>query len=311
MSPTLSTTLHPPEYYNNQQLQNIIKILNAPRADATMKAYYQMYTNRNYNYGGCQPLSGYITSEVDVTMIQNNVTGIRFSTVSSWKIYESDTPPITTVSCEISNKAYLIVKALAANKNMYTNITVSCQGNSWIVRTCPMMGLTSTSLVASSPVLCVNCNDPCSKETQCRAKGPTLVLAPCSGYVCDNDYKAIDVLSVFFKPFKASPSITQLIVTPGRQNVTVSGNITEHGIVNCGIFANETDVNIPAINVQGNSAIVSSSLSFTLVIDSLIPSSPYNLYCMTKSIDGDVAMLLEDILTTATNFTTQCCKQGD
>jgi len=306
----MSATEHSPEYYNNQQLQNVIKILGTPRLDAIMKPYYQMYSNRNYKYGGCAGLNGFITSDIDVTMKQNCVTGIKYSMVSSWKVYEEDAPDITSVSCDDITMAAQIIEALRANKNEYTDVTVTCADNRWIIRSCPIVGISSTQLVMNSPVLCVNCDDPCSKETQCRTKGPTLILAPCSGYTCENDYKAIDVVTVFFKPLIATPGISKFIVTPSRDSVTINGTLTDRGVVYCGVFKNESDVNVQALLTQGSSATSSLSLTFDLVLDSLIPSSKYTFFCMTLSMDGSVKMLMEDILKTATSFETLCCKQG-
>lgn len=307
----MSETEHSPEYYNNQQLQNVINILGAPRLDAIMKPYYQLYTNRKFTYGGCAGLNGYITSDLDVTMRQNYVTGIRFSMVSSWKVYEEDAPEITSVSCDVNSTAARIVNALSANKNVYTNVTAMCGENKWIVRSCPMIGISSAKLVMNSPVLCVNCDDPCSQDTQCRVKGPTMILASCSSYTCDNDYKAIDVVTVFFKPIVATPRIRKVTATAARDSVVVNGTLTDKGVVYCGIFKNESDVNIQALIMQGNSATVTSSLTFNLALESLIPSSNYTMYCMTVSIDGSVKMLMKDILKTSTSFKTLCCKQGN
>ena len=62
---------------------------------------------------------------------------------------------------------------------------------------------------------------------------------------------------------------------------------------------------------QGFKARVDSKpATFELAIISLIPSNSYTLYCMSLSYEGDVNMLLEDVLKTATNFKTLCCKIG-
>ena len=169
-------------------------------------------------------------------MKQNYVTGISYSMVSSWKTFEDDVPDIISVSCDDDSKAAQIVDALTTNKNLYTNTTVTCADNRWIVRSCPMIGTTSAQLVMNIPSLCVNCYDPCAKTTQCRVKGPTLILAPCSSYSCDNDYKAIDVINILLRPTKATPSIIELIVTPERDRVAINGTLSEKGIVYCGMF---------------------------------------------------------------------------
>ena len=171
-----------------------------------------------------------------------------------------------------------IVNVLAAVDDT-TSLNETCEGHTWKAELC-----------GKSPVLCVDCIDPCSNSNSDMA----LVLSPCHN--ASSVRNIIHLLSIDYVPPKPAPTFN---ISHDIRNTSVINQIrlSDRGVVSCGIFSSNTPPkSINEIYLQNRIINVMSMNSTTeMTITGLQPASQYYLYCSTTSTDN-VVMKWDDVL---------------
>ena len=119
-----------------------------------------------------------------------------------------------------------------------------------------------------------------------------------------------DVASLDF-----TSNIANIVVTAiSSSSIHAAVSLEWESTVHCGVFLHESDnstrrlVNVTAVSIRHQNWVCHTFTSEAEInITGLIPSTAYDLYCMTTSLDEMFEMAQPNILGTKTHFTLPCC----
>jgi hypothetical protein len=183
--------------------------------------------------------------------------------------------------------------------------------------------------------ICIDCNDPC--ESKC-ARSAQPYLSACEDIsnvnnnnvnnYCKNvtsmpNYLEIDRFDSFslfsFTVVERgkSPDITHIeISTTTSTSLTIDAILSFYGSIYCGAFEESTRLLfIDDITVQNNYYFPSNiidqevSLSTSITIDNLNPSTTYNIYCYTVNLHSGSKSSSNMIISGFISGQTSCCKE--
>lgn len=212
-------------------------------------------------------------------------------------------------SCDNARNAALIIKAVTAASKSISSIQCSGLGvtNSWTSRLCD----------GGTVALCIGCADPC-KVNQCpsiRALNPC-GSTPSLAYGCSTFNSSVSsyrILTGTFVSISVPPSVNIIKYVIQKTSVVLSVSLatlagaTVDGTVFCNAFAPGATPNSIADIISQNYASTSSAGRAQILIQGLLPSANYDLYCATQSSLGSF-MTLQDAIKTKLSVTSRCCK---
>lgn len=198
------------------------------------------------------------------------------------------------VTCDDPFQVKYLVNAIRTGYRSYSK----CNGHEWRVFQC-------NGLVT----MCVNCvNQECSL---CPGTPNRMNVKPCATK-CRTDTTAFSVLSFGVTKAVLYPKLTSLsptYVSNTSTSVTFQQSISSSGY----IYSIAKPESQPLHSIyeminDGVSVLCDTTLSGTLKITNLQPETKYIIYLYTEDFLGH-RMDFGEVLTTATNFTTPCCRQ--
>ena len=262
-----------------------------------------VYIRGKQVYGGCKSWNIGTKSNLEVRAISQRATNISLLT------YDAYAQTSTRSSCDNAPAATAITTAILTATSSLSSISCAGQGMSheWMTQLC----------VGGGVALCVDCNNPCATD-QC----PHLMsLNPCgpssgSAYGCSFSNSTITgfrMLSGIFEQVSPPPIIASITYVAHKTALDLSVSLVDHagspsdGIVSCNAFpSGYVPSAVSAISAKNNAASSVGSVA-EVHIDSLHPSSDYDVYCAAQSNLGTASSLV-DIIATKTKVTTGCCK---
>jgi hypothetical protein len=244
--------------------------------------------------GFCVPWTSGTGSVLNTLTVSQRPTNVSLIT------FDADTGNRIFSTCDNADETKKIITAL--NNPTTTAISTSCIGagisHTWISKRCGD-GITA---------FCVDCIDPCGVN-QC----PSLnSVNPCSpnAYGCSSTNTSVNayrVVTATFVPLSVAPSFMAIVATPNKTTVSVHTTLDSDGTVYCASYVSGVvPSSLSAIQLQGFTAISSSSVA-TVNITGLLPSSNYDIYCLSQSNLGTLSFI-SDVLQTKVAVTTICCK---
>jgi hypothetical protein len=200
------------------------------------------------------------------TSIEQLPRNITVAKVSGYSF--QDNLSYQNASCNDMKIVKRIVDVLTGSSET-KEATETCQNNIWKGKVC-----------GPRPVLCVNCNDPCSVSHKDLAISPCILGA-------SNDSNVIHILSIDYITPKPAPTY---VITPtsSRSNVSLDIQLSDNGKIACGLFGQyDTPQSINSILIQNNVLnVMNENQKIKMDIVSLQPASQYYLYCTTTSTDN-------------------------
>jgi len=272
--------------------------------DLTVVSYDQLdiYGDIAADYGGIDPWSAFIDASMTYQFaINKNVSAVQFSSVNSF----AESTPISTKQCR-SGSAYAIADALL---NPPSNaVSWFCNGDVWKVKDC-----SNAFSTASSPGVCVNCDDPCSSFDCDNSDTISPVLTSNSSNAngtCtrQHEFGMYRYLAFGFLPPEPAPIIDNIVFTATRTSLTLAVTLSSRGTVYCGVVkpSSVQPTSVNAIKLKNN-VVTTTTTNASLTISGIFPSTTYNVYCYTVSFQG-IVMPTRTMLSTVSVAQTLCCK---
>merc|ERR1719223_1209865 len=136
------------------------------------------------------------------------------------------------------------------------------------------------------------------------------LMSPCN--TLDED----DIMRMFtlsMVPKEPAPDINSMVIfTQDKKSITVEISISAEGTIYCGSFKAEMGApSIASIKLQQKQADANATTSALIVLDGLIPSTDYHVYCATQSAKMGTLMTVDNVIATKKSATTSCCKYVD
>jgi hypothetical protein len=177
---------------------------------------------------------------------------------------------------------------------------VSCGGKTWKIKDC---------LASGSPTVCVDCVDPCQSDF-CTPLSP-FYMGPCTslGVSCSFPRSYMRTFEVdFFDSRVVFPAVTAVTSTVAKTSALLRVQLGGSGTVNCAVFVvGYKPTTVEEVFLQNIFSAGTLSRSANLTITSLVPSTSYDVYCVTQSSEGSI-MPLSVALASKYSITTRCCK---
>jgi hypothetical protein len=258
-----------------------------PAASNSSFVYNSLEFKGYFAYGGCSQFHAFFTFDIPTASSLHSTFDGLLITVA-YGLQNS----MYTAECESANEVQTFMDILVSGASGST-ASVSCNGRVWTSKICPF---------DSSPALCVDCGDPCSVTA--RSQSP-LVINPCQ--VVSN-FPVSTFLEIKATNRNGAPQIFSLVVIPSKNSFVVDLELSEDGIVYCGVDSFQDGVNSNEdITVQGfQRETIARKASIGIL--GLVPGTEYEVYCLTMSYSGEQSSFE---LVSAKNkqiMSTSCCK---
>eukprot|EP01041_Mallomonas_annulata_P002535 gene2535-4943_t len=258
----------------------------------TKNIFFQYYANNINDLNSAQSKwNNFIINSLQISFVEVFYPAITVITST----VRSNDPSSTRKTFEcINNETYstMIVEAMINNQP----IAVNCNGNNWYY---------------DGQYLCINCNITTSK---CPAFTPdaSVFIPPTSCWKLSSP-KISGAISITVERLvkETVPRIQAPITISSRSNsveVQVLFKKESSGRVYCAATFNEVQIdNIRLIKSSDYYTEVVTDIYANITIQSLIPTTIYDVYCFTEDFSGNPT-ILSDVLQTGNTIQTQCCR---
>jgi hypothetical protein len=264
------------------------------------------YKHDSYE-GTCDEWNSYRQNDISLPFDYLYIDGL-YLTYSMWD-YGSGEMRYEEVSCNEQSGVDVLLNALTAEDGegeAYCGTThlwrvVQCQGEPILCVDCDTSACQSNTTATPYPPICPG-QYPMGRDRELYPK----VINPCSP--CHEHKDSYAVLGFSVAIATLYPEFRNVTVDPDRDAIAMTVNISKPGVVYCGAFdEGYVPTSITEVTSQSFYISTSSSGEFTFSLTGLVPDYHYSLYCYTEDYVGHL-MDLEDVLETAVNVTTDCCK---
>jgi sugar lactone lactonase YvrE len=270
---------------------------------------------------GCNSWKKFISGDLAELSIVQNSDFVRIITKKYYSSIQDDISPLINISsltCNKLSESSDIVHNIVNGNNDVVNCSDSDDPtlfHLWSTKSC------SSSSIPSYP-LCIDCPD---NITDVSANNNLYTaFSPCSSS-CDYDslnfnslsnsryFGIIRIMEVKMHEPQPAPLIKNIsIVSFDKVSASIDIKLNYDGLVYCSLINLLTDA-VPKLtndltNSLNSNYNFSSNNITTINFYSLVPSTDYNVYCMTISKEN-VQSLFTDVLSNIVQFTSQCCKQ--
>ena len=261
--------------------------------------YSELSVERERVSGGCKAWSIFSSLLSQVAYGPKKSVNLTMYDVNDLHMELGD----TAVRCSDDNALAEITTFLVDTKSGSNR--VNCDGAIWNIEHC-----------GGYVNVCVNCSLSCSDNFLC-ADEPFL-LSACAGTQCAAAPSAgghAMFLHLELADRSPPPLITSLNPTMTKTSIEVKLQLSSSGFVHCMVLEVTSPdnglVTAEAVKLRGVMAAIrengESGYSAAPVLDNLIPSTNYAIYCLTVSLDG-VEATTSDVIAQKQSASTSCCK---
>lgn len=250
-------------------------------------SFSTFYYKKEIMFGDCSAWSTF--TDTDLFLPLDTLYFTQLQGIFYYYDFAAKSTKKLNTTCSDSSKVALIISALQTGQSK----VVSCSGDDWRVLTC-----------SSYRMLCVNCKDTCNPSVSC--PGTSFSINSCGGS-CSAYASASSSIGFSYGVKILYPIVNEIVsVTPYRNSVTITANITGEGYFFCSPFSSGSTPESTA-DFQGFKEVISSNLT-TVTIDGLYPDTDYDIYCYTQDYLKHV-MPIDVILTSKNSIHTSCCRK--
>ena len=158
--------------------------------------------------------------------------------------------------------------------------------------------------------MCVDCEDPCHE------KHPEMPIAqqanPCGVTRHRERHDTqMRILMLHVKDTNLPAPIVGMTVLPSKTSVTLTVRVEFDTIVHCKYYSqHELNVVNPTVVdvVLADNRVVTTDKEVNMTLIGMSPSTLYTVFCATEALKGGLMMSNEDMLSTRTTTTTECCQ---
>ena len=257
-------------------------------------------------------------------------TGI-ISTEITTRASLDDFSSTTVLACEDEASMKLILGQLTQTAETLNNSAIACNGHSWVIDACSGQGYTNTPLICidcSASLLASMCSytsDTCDEDVGGGAwsNSNTTLLAPCATSTCARraGYSTARAIMVEFVERAPAPDLLSVNVSIRDDTIfVVNASLSAAGTLYCTAYiASAPPIDTNSIMLDNNVASTSyypglgrHIVAVTIQSDSVIPTTMYNITCLSVSEEGTVmtfANAIDQSQRRIAPVTTPCCKK--
>ena len=241
--------------------------------------------------GGCSSWNSFL-SQLNVQSVTRRAVAVTSTTVTSLVSTATNASVACLTPATVANIINMMGSVFgdpSTKAATFTCPTSSTRGHTWSIGSC-----------AAAPALCVDCQQQQLSVLQS--------LSPCSVLNClyaGTVPQYAGVVRVFVVEFRAkqpAPRILKIAAVPSTKSIAVTVTLDANGLVYCAALVKPPSSYQTILLANNAQASVGNQSSLQLL--SLIPSTAYQIYCLSVSTDG----VQSQIVSGASAVSTLCCK---